>query len=345
MKFFARATLAVLLSSGAGSAHAEPVTKVSHRDRLYDVAGSGGNLIVVGHPGRVLRSSDGGATWETVAAGQHDEALFSIAFNAKGQGAIVGRAGFVLLSQDKGSTFQKSLVTLGDEHPNLFGVAVLPDGALVAVGDFGVIVRSDDQGKTWSRSSYNAALPETPPGQLPAGCSGQGTDNENSDMVQEARLTDVQFVDATRGLVSGEFGLLLETTDGGRTFTRQNTCTDRILYGLAMIDGKHSLAVGANGTAIETTDGGHSWTALPTGTTEHLFGVWADEKRALLVGAAGTVLTRGAGKPLRSVRTGVHSWLISAKLDEQGAGVIVGGRANVLNTSDGGNTQKRILGE
>ena len=338
-----RASLAVLLLSGiAASAQAEPL-KLSHRDRLYDATSVDGKLFVVGHPGLLLRSSDGGTSFASVAGGQKDEALFSIAFNTKGQGAAVGRSGVLLTSEDKGAHWQKAEIKFGDERPSLFGVDVLDDGTIVAVGDFGVIARSEDRGKSWTRSPYSVEL--TASSEQPAGCAVQGAADENSDMIQEARLTDVGFVDDKRGLITGEFGLVLETSDGGRTFQRLNSCTERTLYGLAVIDDKHSIAVGANGTAVETVDGGRTWTALETGTVEHLFGAWADSKRALLVGAAGTVLTRSAGKPLSAVSSGVHSWLVSAQLDSKGAGVIVGGRAQVLKTSDGGNTQSRVMGE
>lgn len=344
-------SLPALLLALATGAQAElgsrPPTaaKLGHRDRLYDVSASGGKLFVVGHPGLLLRSDDGGATFSAVSGGQKDEALFSIAFNAKGQGAIVGRSGFVLTSEDMGKSWRKTEVILGEEKPSLFGVSVLPGGVIVAVGEFGAIVRSEDRGKSWTRSSYDAALAAVPAEQLPEGCAVPDADDENSDMIQEARLTDVHFANDEYGLISGEFGLMLASDDGGRTFTRQNSCTDKTLFGLAMVDDKRSLAVGADGTAVETKDGGQTWQLLETGTIEHLFGAYADAQRAVLVGAAGTLLTRSANKPLGLVPTNMHGWLSSAQLDDKGQGIVVGGRAHVLKTSDGGNTQTRVLGE
>ncbi|MET0284349.1 MAG: YCF48-related protein [Polyangiales bacterium] len=328
-------SLALAAGLIAVSARAEPV-QLSHRDRLYDATSSAGSLYVVGHPGRLLRSKDGGKTFEPVDAGLKEEALFSIAFNAKGQGAIVGRSGLVLTSE--GERWTKSVVKLDDEQPNLFAVDVLPSGTLVAVGEFGAIVRSEDRGKTWSRSSYGIEAPK-------ADCVVEGSsESENSDVVGEARLTDVHFIDEQRGYAVGEFGLILRTEDGGRTFQRQASCTDKLLYGIATV-GDGAMAVGADGAVVETKDGGRTWSVLPSGTIEHLFGVYADAKRALIVGAAGTVLARAGGEPLREAESGVHTWLTSAVLDEQGQGLIVGGRASVLRTQDGGKTQTRIFGE
>jgi hypothetical protein len=88
-----------------------------------------------------------------------------------------------------------------------------------------------------------------------------------------------------------------------------------------------------------------TWLVRPTGTSDHLFGVCADAKRALVVGAAGTALVRSGEGPFKPADTGVHSWLASAWMDDKGQGLIVGGRGYVLRTKDGGNTQQRTFGE
>jgi photosystem II stability/assembly factor-like uncharacterized protein len=338
------ATLVVGLAGG--SAQAEPVKQLSHRDRLYDVTLVGNELYAVGHPGLLLRSSDAGKSFETVKAGQTDEALFSVAFNAKGQGAVVGRQGFYLTTQDQGKTWQKGVVTLGEEHPALFSVAVLDDGAIVAVGEFGAIVRSEDKGKTWTRSAYTVELDEKSQKANPsckAGASGSASDN--ADQVQEARLTDVAFLDAAHGLVVGEFGLVLRTEDGGRTFKRVFGCTDMMLYSVTTAPGGRALAVGAAGTLVESSDGGQTWTRRESGTPEHLFGAFELGNRAIVTGAAGTALVREGAGAFKPVDTGVHGWLTAAVLDSKGQGVMVGGRGYVRRTADGGNTLQRVLGE
>ena len=61
----------------ASAASAEPIKQLTHRDRLYDTTAFGSDLYAVGHPGLLLRSHDGGKTFESVRGGQTDEALFS----------------------------------------------------------------------------------------------------------------------------------------------------------------------------------------------------------------------------------------------------------------------------
>lgn len=339
------ATFFVTLCLQATSALAEPLAGLSHRDRLYDAASVDGSLFVVGHPGRVLRSRDNGRSFELLSVAKHDEALFAIAFNSKGEGAIVGRSGFVLLTADKGQSWTSTVVQLEDEKPSLFGVSVLEDGSIVAVGNFGVIVRSEDHGKTWARSSYSSELPEQTPEQKAACQSVGSSEDDNEGAIDEARLTDLTFVDATHGFAVGEFGLIIHSDDGGKSFRRQDSCTTRLLYSVAALSPKQLLAVGADGVIVETRDAGLSWRAQASGTTEHLFGVSAQAQHALVVGAAGTVLTREADGAFTRVLTGVHAWLSNAWLDTKGQGVMVGGRAYLLRTSDWGKTQQRTSGE
>jgi photosystem II stability/assembly factor-like uncharacterized protein len=340
------AALVALLS--AGSARAEPVKQLSHRDRLYDIAATpDGQLIVVGHPGLLLRSRDGGKSFDKVQAGQVDEALFGISFNSKGQGAVVGRSGYVLTTQDRGKTWHKGVVTLGEEKPAMFAVSVLEDGSIVAVGEFGSIARSEDQGKTWTRSPFTAKVAPPAKGQkLDPACQLAGeAESENDDVVPESRLTDVAFFDDKVGLVTAEFGLILRTEDGGRSFKRQNSCADRMLYSVSVIGPKRALAVGAEGTAVETLDSGLTWSKRETGSQEHLFGVFANERHAIVLGAAGVILTREGDGPLKAAVSDVHGWLTSAWLDAAGNGVAVGGRGYLRTTQDGGKTRQRVFGE
>jgi photosystem II stability/assembly factor-like uncharacterized protein len=346
----ARVLKALLASLAVGllgsSAQAEPVKQLSHRDRLYDATSVGGELYAVGHPGLLLRSTDGGKSFETVRAGQTDEALFGISFNRKGQGAIVGRSGVVFTTPDQGKTWQKSAVVLGEEKPSMFSVSVLDDGAIIAVGEFGAIARSEDQGKTWTRLPYSVDLDPKAVKAAGSGCgeSVSGSASDNADQVQEARLTDVVFLDAAQGLVVGEFGLVLRTDDGGRTFMRALSCTDMMLFSVATAGGR-ALAVGAGGTVVESSDAGRTWTRRPSGTPEHLFGAFQAADRAVVIGAAGTVLVREGVGSFKPVDSGVHGWLTAATLNGKGEGVVVGGRGYVRRTDNGGNTLQRVLGE
>lgn len=116
--------------------------------------------------------------------------------------------------------------------PLLLDAAVAGD-AIVAVGELGLIRRSPDDGATWT--------------DVPSGVA--------------TTLCAVTFADARHGWAAGHGAVILQTTDGGRTWTRQFTGPDpeSPLLDLLALDGQHVIAVGAFGAYFETQDGGATW--------------------------------------------------------------------------------------
>lgn len=358
----------ILLLCLSSPALAEPVKSLAHRDRLYDTAVLSSELFVVGHPGLLLHSKDKGKSFERIALPTR-EALFSIAFNSAGVGAIVGRGGLVLVSTDKGRTWTKFEAKTeadaapapaeGDgeggptgpaELPHLFAVDVLPDGTIVAVGEFGAILRSADRGKTWTRQPYSSKRPDVVA--TTAGSEGSGEkhrlsiEEENEGAIDEARLTSVRFADAQRGFIVGEFGLVLISEDGGKSWARQNSAAETLLFDVTAVGRDHAVAVGSEGTIVETLDGGSNWKVVDARTHEHLYGVSATADRLIVTGASGTVLRRAAGQQeVQVVRTDVHTWLVSIGFADATNGIIVGGRGYLLRTDDSGAHYKNVFGE
>lgn len=114
----------------------------------------------------------------------------------------------------------------------LLDIAVAGD-TLVAVGQQGVVLVSSDA-RQWQQAS------------VPTG----------------VMLTRARFTDATQGWALGYDATVLQTRDGGRTWTLQHQDPQgRALYDLLFLDAQHGLAVGAYGTLLETRDGGATWQA------------------------------------------------------------------------------------
>ena len=66
---------------------------------------------------------------------------------------------------------------------------------------------------------------------------------------------------------------MLKTVDGGVTWKRQTSGTERGLYELFFTDASHGWAVGEQGVILHTDDGGEQWTAQSSGTTAGLWDV------------------------------------------------------------------------
>jgi photosystem II stability/assembly factor-like uncharacterized protein len=72
-------------------------------------------------------------------------------------------------------------------------------------------------------------------------------------------LLSVRFPNEREGWTCGRWGTILHTTDGGKTWIRQNSSTDFTLASIYFVDSQNGWAVGDEGTIIHTTDGGKTW--------------------------------------------------------------------------------------
>ena len=99
----------------------------------------------------------------------------------------------------------------------------------VAVGERGHIIASKDRGKTWQQ----AEVPTV------------------------STLTAVFFIDSQNGWAVGHDAVILQTADGGRTWSRQNFAPEKEqpLLDVWFGDSRFGIAVGAYGLYLETKDG------------------------------------------------------------------------------------------
>lgn len=124
-----------------------------------------GNAMVVGSFGTMLRSTDGGKTWNNVApdwmpiyAGSDEltddfaPSIYAVAIDDQGFGIAVGELSTVLRTEDGGASWQLALggPVRGSDRPSaIFGAAIRPDGVGYAVGQSGLILQTPDRGRTW----------------------------------------------------------------------------------------------------------------------------------------------------------------------------------------------------
>jgi photosystem II stability/assembly factor-like uncharacterized protein len=327
------------------SADALELEDISFRDRLFDVEVQGDKVFVVGFPGVMLRSTDRGENFSGVDVGM-DDALFDIDIASDGTGAVVGRAGFLMTTTDFGKSWTKQK-TEAKEH--LFSVAVVPGGKIWAVGHFGTIIHSTDGGKSWAPQEYDATLPELPEGEKKIKV-GRGryevtAEEENEGAIEEARLNSVSFADEKNGWITGEFGIVLHTDDGGETWKRQRSNVSLLMFTIRAIDKDKAIAVGTDGILIKTEDGGLHWNPVETGVSEILLGISLTGSRTIISGRDGLILVRDKpGNPFKRIPTGLYTWLGSIGMVDSRLGYIAGGRGYLLKTNDGGKTWKKLSG-
>ncbi len=184
---------------------------------------------------------------------------------------------------------------------------------IVAVGNRGHVVISRDEGETWHQSI-------TP---------------------TRAMLTGVSFVDEQHGWAVGHDGVILATTDGGRSWQRQDEGNDleTVFLDVHFYDATHGIVVGAYGKFLVTEDGGKKWTARRPGEADfHLNRILTGPDGAtFMVGEAGSFLqSRDQGKTWRQIDVPYQGSLFAVVPVDQDTAIVAGLRGHILTTEDDG---------
>jgi photosystem II stability/assembly factor-like uncharacterized protein len=248
-----------------------------HRtDRYQAVARHGLNLVVVGNQGVIIHSSDNGASWQRVELPDWP-ALIDVSACPNGNFIALAFAPLVFVSTDAGASWTPRPIPTS-ESPQALTCA--PDNKIWVVGAFTNRWASSDAGASWVETTND----------------------------EDALLTTVQFFDALNGVITGEFGTVMTTTDGGESWVTHEPLVDEFYPQSAFFkDPKTGWVTGLGGVILHTNDGGESWTEQETETVVPLYGIEQVGKNMYSVGGEGTVLKYdGArwrhfdhGKPIR----------------------------------------------
>jgi photosystem II stability/assembly factor-like uncharacterized protein len=105
-----------------------------------------------------------------------------------------------------------------------------------------------------------------------AGIAFAQPDPSPPEMLEDAELTAITFLDADRGWAVGDRGVIWHTRDGGRNWQRQNSSTTCRLEAIQFLDANVGYAVGGwtqpythetHGVVLRTRDGGQTWQNIP----------------------------------------------------------------------------------
>lgn len=273
-----------------------------------------------GIDGTIVATTDGGATWTA------RDAPLNRATAAPAAGAPVGEPG------------QREHITGITFLDALNGHFVTRDGSVLS---------TDDGGATWARRS----LP--PPTGVPAAKRPDGA------FPPTWQFNAVHFVDREHGWAVGPEGMILATSDAGRTWAYQGNQAFGELTAVRFTDPDHGHAVGYLGqrpdqlpfVTVATADGGRTWEprespafrrSLPS---TNFAAVWfVDAQRGHVVGGFGRiVVTRDGGRRWRLQRGGGAEALNGVAFSDHRRGLAVGvvqfegyQRSVVYATDDGG---------
>jgi photosystem II stability/assembly factor-like uncharacterized protein len=345
LRLLSLGTLLLSLAACHGEVEMTPLIdrKIYLTDKFYDVQPmSAEKAIIVGYGGKILLTNDAGRTWD-VAQSNTDGAIYKVAMTDASNGWAVGQAGLVLKTADGGKTWQK--VDAGTDK-SLFSIYAASPQRLVAVGERATVMSTADGGATWNTVKIEAKPKEAGSNEAMEGLS------DTEVIAQDPALYDVRFVSDKEGWIVGEFGKILHTTDGGKTWTEQQNSlvgeeiVDALdlptFYGIDCTNAQECTTVGLDGRIAATTDGGATWAfqKLDGNFKEPLFTVQLfPDGSGWAAGVAGEVMRRENGQWKQAdLGMRVFGWLREVGFADQNNGWLVGGFGTILKTRDGGKT-------
>ena len=274
---------------------------------------------MVGELGRIFRTRDGGVTWEQQDAHTKRPFLAMSCLDPK-TAWIAGKEGIVYATKDAGTTWTEQ--NTGSQR-HVFALEFPTAQRGHGAGDYGTMIHTEDGGATWTtmRVGEDVKLPE----------SALDTGVEPGDV----NLYGLSFGDPDHAWQVGEFGVVLASQDGGRTWHQQTTPVESTLFGVRFSDAQHGIAVGLDSVILRTENAGATWTPVPPPIQgRSLFDVFVRGQQGWIVGDQGTVLRTANGGASWTVEPLplqlAANWIRSIWLAPGGHGLAVGSEGLVF---------------
>ncbi len=323
------------------AAATEPIATNEIRQNLFAVCTPTERIAwAVGELGRIFRTEDGGATWTQQDAGTKKP--FLAASCTDGDTAWIGGKNALLYRTTDGGRTWTMLSPNTTKH--VFDLAFTSATHGIAVGDWGLLMYTDDGGSSWSLVGIPEDFTLSP--------LAEDIGLDPSDTI----LYAVSFPDAQHGWTVGEFGTILATADGGRTWRQQRGPVDSTLFGTHFETAERGWAVGIDAVVLHTSDGGVTWSQVPVPLELRAFyDIVVKGEHGWIAGDSGTLLKSSNGgltwkvEPL-SIELAAD-WFRTVRLSPQGSGLIAGsqgllfavegGTARDLRAKDAARTARR----
>ncbi|GAA0684603.1 hypothetical protein GCM10009104_07490 [Marinobacterium maritimum] len=217
----------------------------------------------MGHDGVIMRTDDGGDTWQLQTSGQDllRQQLSDLEQAIQGESDAGIREDWQWQLEDLQVSFEEGVM------PTLLGLMFLNRQQGYVLGAYGVLFRTDDGGRSWV--SLGHTLPN--PDRLHLNAMLQGQDG--------------------RMLLAGEAGLLLYSDDQGLNWQPAASPYEGSFFALAESDRFYLL--GLRGHLFSSTDG-IDWQPERVATRASLNGAITRDGQLYLLGQGGVVLQRQA---------------------------------------------------
>src|SRR5262249_32106341 len=166
-------------------------------------------------------------------------------------------------------------------------------------------------------------------------------------------LSDVDFGTAAKGMIVGDYGTVMATSDGGSRWAPCPRKTRILLSAVSLRQSQRAAVVGRGFTALTSADGGQTWGGRATITFSNLSGIsFTDSQNGMIAGDRGDLFRTADGgvtwQPLNVTGAQNIQWPLEdvAVLDANTA-IVVGPNGDpegwIWRPTDGGLTWTRVL--
>jgi photosystem II stability/assembly factor-like uncharacterized protein len=269
---------------------------------------------------------------------------------------VVGERGYILYSDDNGSSWKQASVPVS---VTLTRVRFVTPKKGWAVGHSGIVLHSKDGGETWVKQldGIEAANLAYKAAQEKLAAAGKDEKATCERRLRFAKLMvddgpdkpflDIYFKNEKQGFIVGSYNMIFRTQDGGNTW---ESWMDHVenpggmhLYSIAAA-GDKLVMVGEQGLFLRSEDAGVTFNKIPTPYNGSFFGLQVLETGELVIFGLRGYAYKSAdyGDSWTRLDTKVRLAVTGATVTCDGALMMVTQSGNVLASQDKGETIKKL---
>ncbi|MFI5134649.1 MAG: YCF48-related protein [Chitinophagales bacterium] len=185
--------------------------------------------------GDILKTSDGGFTWQNQSTNEMIKALYHVTFISSDTGFTCGYDGKIFRTFDGGNSWEY----FQNYYSPIRSLFMLNSGEGFACGgvgfDHGYKLQTTNYGDAWRWDT------------------------------SKVEYRDIVFFNTSSGVMCG-YGEILFTNDGGATWNYSNAKQD-FFVAMSFVNSETGYAIGYTGSIWRTDDGGENWTRLRNSNT------------------------------------------------------------------------------
>jgi len=267
-----------------------------------DIGFAVGSNLTFGDDGIILKTTDSGLSWSKISA-DTIPGLKAVCFTSVDVGYAGGHQNFLMKTIDGGSTWTQIVIDTKLWYFN--NIEFLDANIGIVVSYPSSVYRTTDGGANWStcigikRDVQDICYADANTVFLVGGDEtvSKSTNGgliflDNYDGVLQSTFLGVEFLNTNYGIVGGEDGKVLVTTNGGTDWTIRNAGGVGLMRGVHLFDEENAYVVGTPEQVFKTTNGGITWVSDFNGAnTVALYKIkFTENNTGLICGSQGKFL-------------------------------------------------------